>query len=212
MISAVSSSGHPIHLPLEKIRAGTRSVMKRLLPGIRRTGASRVEARLMVALAGVESGGAELPVLGDCFGVGPDGKRKWYPCGAPGAGKPGAVGYYQFRRVALADLPYTFEQLARNPQANHAAALAHIRATFNRHRNDLPTLAAIWNAGSVRNGAQPWGAVAYAPDTISRYAAAWNVAGGHVQPAPTTSRDTGGLSPLQIGLLLLVLRKALEKL
>lgn len=210
MISAVSAFGKPIELPIDLVREGTRSVLRRLLPGIRATGASPVEQRLMVALAGVESGGAELPVYGDCFSTGPDGKRKWHACGSPGAGPPGAVGYYQFRRLTLRPYGLTFEQLARDPAANHQAALAHIRATFEQHRNDLPTLAALWNAGSIRNGAQPWGAVAYAPDTLSRYAAAWNVAGGAYPAAETQPQQTGGLSPLQVSVLVYLAREILK--
>jgi hypothetical protein len=151
-----------------------------LAPGLRAAGATPRELRALLAIADVESGGWALPMFGDYRTR--DGQI--VRPGTPGALPPRSVGFYQFTRPTLEALGYSWNELARSESANHRAALSLLRRLEPRHRGDFMTLAALWNAGSIRPSVanDVWGIVSFRPDTLTKYAGAWSAVGRVTRP------------------------------
>ena len=144
-----------------ELMAGEVERSARHIQGLAEAGATKAEQRMLLAIAAVESSGRQLPVLGDYRN-----------------GEPKAVGIYQFWQATAEGVGATWDELARSEPANHKAALRPLRSQAKNHRGDMPTLGAIWNAGSVRPSTKNtvWGVVTAHPDTLTKYVAAWNAA------------------------------------
>ena len=178
MIEAFDINGAPIVTTSADMSERTRRAA-RWLPGLLDAGATTAEARALLAIAAVESAGRDLPAFGDYRTA--DNPKVSVPASTPGA-RPLSVGIYQFKESTAADAGATWNELATSEAANHRAALKHLRWLAPRHGGDFLTLAANWNAGSVRRSPKNdvWCVVSYSPTLLTKYAAAWNAAGAYV--------------------------------
>ncbi len=191
LVEARSVDGRAIDLENSDIEVRTLKAA-RLAPGLRDAGADAWELRALVAIAAVESGGARLPVFGDCRR--PDAPKVAVRC-TPDT-DPLSVGFYQFTRPTAKMVGVSWDDLAKSEAANHTAALRLLRMMAETHGRDFLTAAVKWNAGTVRPSQKNslWGVVTYRPETASLYASAWNAA-ARVSPPVTPPVAPPGREP-----------------
>ncbi len=182
VLEAFDIEGRPIVTTSADVAERTRRAA-RWLPGMLAAGATRAEARALLALAAIESAGRDLPVFGDYRT--PSNPKESVPASTPDS-RPLSVGIYQFTKGTAADLDASWGQLATSEAANHRAALKHLRGTASRHGGDFMTTAAIWNAGSVMRSRDNdvWCVVSWSPSTLTKYAAAYNAARAFLPASP----------------------------
>lgn len=175
--------GSPISIP--DWSATARHTVSDLLPSLELASSDPWYTQALLSIAAHETGGPRgamsLPAYGDYR---PGGKMsgKTVPPGTPGA-LPISVGYYQFLRSTAQALGYSWDELAKSPVSNHMAALALAKTNEDVHRQDFPTLAALWGAGRVEQSASnpDWGIVSIRPSNITEYLAAWNAVGKELE-------------------------------
>ena len=193
VLEAFDVNGAPIVTTSADASERTRRA-SRWLPGLLKAGATRQEARGLLAIAAIESAGRDLPVFGDYRTA--ENPKVSVPATTPGA-LPLSVGIYQFKESTARDAGATWNELATSEAANHRAALRHLRSLEPRHGGDFMTLAANWNAGSVRRSPENdvWCVVSYSPDLLTKYAAAWNAAGAYFPVPREIEPDLAPKSP-----------------
>lgn len=184
--------------PSSAQRARAERVAKALGPGLSRvleqlagnTPAAAFYLRALLAIACVEAcESLSLPCLGDCRKDG-----VVVPCGSAGADAPRSAGYYQITRATAPATGVTFGELQRDADANHRAAYTLAKSLEDRHALDLPTLAVLWNAGSVRpDASNAWGVHTWSPDLVSRYVRYFNALGALALAGGARSSLGGGL-------------------
>jgi hypothetical protein len=161
--------------------------------------AGRWYLRALLAIGCIECPRGDLPCPGDCR---KDGKP--VPCGSPGADAPRSIGLYQFLRTTAAAVGASWDELASSRRANHVAASRLAHREEPRHALDFPTLAVLWNAGSVKPDAgNAWGVHVWSKDLLTTYARAWNAVGMALEERPTSSGAGGGIVGAILAALLL---------
>lgn len=194
--------------PTSAMRARAERVAKTLGPGLAgvleqlagNTPAAAFYLRALLAIACVEAcESLKLPCLGDC--------RKdgiVVPCGSAGADAPRSAGFYQITRATAPRTGVTFAELQRDEEANHRAAYTLAKSLEAKHGLDLPTLAVLWNAGSVRpDASNAWGVHTWSPDLVSRYVKYFNALGAVPLAAGKGGSAGGALAALAIAAMLL---------
>jgi len=191
-IAARKADGSPIPLPPGPAQATANALTSRYARAIARVVAGDPHAdwyvRAMLALMCVECPPGNLP----CYGLWktPDGKV--VTANTPGA-TPNTVGVYQLLRSTAKKLGYAWDVLAKDGEANHRAAFKLAKELEPQHGHDFVTLAALWNAGSIKhNAANTWGVVMDRPDTLSQYARAYIAVKHELLGGTPGARDDGG--------------------
>lgn len=173
------------------------------LPAIAQLAPHPWYVRALLGLGLHETRFVPLPVYGDCY-LKSDPKRL-VRCGSEGAAPPRSSGWYALLKSTAQDQGIAWDALATSPAENHRGGLKLATYWEDKHAHDFVALAARWQAGSIKpNPTRDFGVHTWAPDTLTKYARAWNAAGVLLRSKSQAPRPGGELDAGE-GLALLVL-------
>lgn len=171
-----SREGVPIHIGSMKIDKARSAVAKQGQLVFDVTHGDRQKMRAMFGLMLLECPWATLPCWGDCWKK--DEKNRVGICGSDNVGPPHAVGFYQWEKIPAKQNGYDWDRMSHDAKYNHECTLDMLEKTAKKHGWDFPTIAVLWNAGSVRSDpSNQWGVKTYNPNTVTLYCQGWNAAG-----------------------------------